>query len=317
MANNDRAKLLDELIETRWDYHDTEPERLSRETEASADHGATPDALARILELSNHKCGDWINEERALYFKALVSNLTGSPQSALADADRALAVIRAHDERPLVTALLYRACRRHATSRSVRECPGASARRLVERAQYGVQLLLDRVEPSFHSVRPAFGHAHAHALHRRRFGVASARILVFRLVHHSVHLLHVFLLGIDELLHESLLLLRIGSGLDPVEAILHFLDVLLVHIHVVPAVARAMVVPAGPLLALGGFCRFVIVARGIVVVFGGRAGPVIVLGVVCVALVSRFVLSERLSATQLSGFGFLVVGMFLVLGGRS
>jgi uncharacterized protein (DUF486 family) len=39
-------------------------------------------------------------------------------------------------------------------------------------------------------------------------------------------------------------------------------------------------------------------------------------GVVCVALVSRFVLDETLSGLQISGFALLAVGMFLVLGGR-
>jgi hypothetical protein len=53
------------------------------------------------------KCGNWINEERALYFRALVSNITGNPESALADADRALAVINAQGERPLDAALLH------------------------------------------------------------------------------------------------------------------------------------------------------------------------------------------------------------------
>jgi hypothetical protein len=53
------------------------------------------------------KCGDWINEERALYLKALVSTATGSPQSGLDDADKALAVINLHSERPLDTALLH------------------------------------------------------------------------------------------------------------------------------------------------------------------------------------------------------------------
>ena len=38
-------------------------------------------------------------------------------------------------------------------------------------------------------------------------------------------------------------------------------------------------------------------------------------GVVCVALVSRFVLHECLSGIQVSGFAFLAVGMFLVLNG--
>ena len=36
-------------------------------------------------------------------------------------------------------------------------------------------------------------------------------------------------------------------------------------------------------------------------------------GVVCVALVSRFLLGESISVSQLTGFGFLAVGMFLVL----
>jgi tetratricopeptide (TPR) repeat protein len=53
------------------------------------------------------KCGDWINEERALYLKALVSNATGNPQSALEDANKALAVINSHGERPLDAARLH------------------------------------------------------------------------------------------------------------------------------------------------------------------------------------------------------------------
>ena len=52
------------------------------------------------------KCGNWINEERALYFRALVSNVRGDPESALADADKALAIIDLHGVRPLDTALL-------------------------------------------------------------------------------------------------------------------------------------------------------------------------------------------------------------------
>ena len=36
-------------------------------------------------------------------------------------------------------------------------------------------------------------------------------------------------------------------------------------------------------------------------------------GVVCVALVSRFALRERLSARQLCGFGLMVVGVVLVM----
>lgn len=53
------------------------------------------------------KCGNWINQERALYFRALVSNVLADPVSALADADKALAVIDAHGQRPLDAALLH------------------------------------------------------------------------------------------------------------------------------------------------------------------------------------------------------------------
>jgi hypothetical protein len=53
------------------------------------------------------RCGNWINEQRALYFKALVANVTGSPEVGLAHADEALVVIDRHGERPLDAALLH------------------------------------------------------------------------------------------------------------------------------------------------------------------------------------------------------------------
>jgi tetratricopeptide (TPR) repeat protein len=53
------------------------------------------------------KCGNWVNEERALYLRALVSNARGNPEAALADVDKALAVIAANGERPLDGALLH------------------------------------------------------------------------------------------------------------------------------------------------------------------------------------------------------------------
>jgi hypothetical protein len=52
------------------------------------------------------RCGNWINEERGLYLKALVANATGDPERGLAHADVALAVIKANGERPLDAALL-------------------------------------------------------------------------------------------------------------------------------------------------------------------------------------------------------------------
>lgn len=71
---------------------------------------ADQDALMQLCAETSLKfwlnCGDWINEERALYLKALVSNVTGSPASGLADADKALAIIASRGERPLDAARL-------------------------------------------------------------------------------------------------------------------------------------------------------------------------------------------------------------------
>jgi hypothetical protein len=52
-------------------------------------------------------CGNWINEERALYFRALVCNAVGDAKAALTDAEKALAVIYSHGRRPLDAALLH------------------------------------------------------------------------------------------------------------------------------------------------------------------------------------------------------------------
>jgi hypothetical protein len=52
------------------------------------------------------KCGNWINEERGCYLKALVANV-GDPRAGLAHADAALGVIAANSERPLDAALLH------------------------------------------------------------------------------------------------------------------------------------------------------------------------------------------------------------------
>lgn len=53
------------------------------------------------------KYGNWINEERAHYLKALIAKATGNPEASLASADAALAVIAANGARPLDTALLH------------------------------------------------------------------------------------------------------------------------------------------------------------------------------------------------------------------
>jgi hypothetical protein len=72
---------------------------------------ADEDALMQLCAETSLKfwlnCGDWINEERALYLKALVSNVTGSAESGLADADKALAIIASRGQRPLDAARLH------------------------------------------------------------------------------------------------------------------------------------------------------------------------------------------------------------------
>jgi hypothetical protein len=69
------------------------------------------DALMRLAADTSleywRKYGDWINEERAHYLKALVANATGNPESGLASADAALAIIAAKGVRPLDTGLLH------------------------------------------------------------------------------------------------------------------------------------------------------------------------------------------------------------------
>ncbi|SRR5579871_4223136 len=81
---------------------------------------ADDDALMQLCANTNLKfwlrCGDWINEERALYLQALVSIAAGSPQSGLEDADKALSVIQSHGERPLDAALLHLARARSLTA---------------------------------------------------------------------------------------------------------------------------------------------------------------------------------------------------------
>ena len=52
------------------------------------------------------RCGDWINEERALYLKALVANALDGPNDALKHTDMALAIINANGTRPIDTAVL-------------------------------------------------------------------------------------------------------------------------------------------------------------------------------------------------------------------
>src|SRR5262245_46333864 len=73
----------------------------------SADEDALMQLCAETSLQFWHECGNWINEVHALYFRALVSNVTRRPASGLADADEALAVIDSHGERPLDAARLH------------------------------------------------------------------------------------------------------------------------------------------------------------------------------------------------------------------
>lgn len=69
------------------------------------------DAVMQLCAETSHelwlKCGNWINEARALYLKAVVANALGDGTAALLHADAGLATIAAHGERPLDAARLH------------------------------------------------------------------------------------------------------------------------------------------------------------------------------------------------------------------
>lgn len=99
-----QSVVLDRSIATTsnnlgWELYETSSRTLDE------------DALMRLAADTSlqfwRKCGNWVNEERALYIKALVANATGNPEVGLATADAALAVIAANGERPLDTGLLH------------------------------------------------------------------------------------------------------------------------------------------------------------------------------------------------------------------
>jgi hypothetical protein len=52
------------------------------------------------------RCGTWVNEERALYLRALVANALGDGAEALAHADAALGIIDANGDQPVDDAFL-------------------------------------------------------------------------------------------------------------------------------------------------------------------------------------------------------------------
>lgn len=100
----DSTNFLDRTIASvsnnlGWELYET--------TSRSSDMDALMQLCAETSLTFWLRCGNWVNEERALHFRALVSNITGDPESALADADRALAVINSRGQRPLDAALLH------------------------------------------------------------------------------------------------------------------------------------------------------------------------------------------------------------------
>ena len=100
----DSSNLLDRTVASvsnnlGWELYET--------TSRSPDMDALMQLCAETSLTFWLKCGNWVNQERALHFRALVSNVAGDPESALADADRALAVIDSRGQRPLDTALLH------------------------------------------------------------------------------------------------------------------------------------------------------------------------------------------------------------------
>ncbi|HLK24165.1 MAG TPA: hypothetical protein VKT30_05865 [Caulobacteraceae bacterium] len=84
-----------------------------------ADRSADESALMRRAAEAAHvywlKCGDWTNDERALYLKAMVANVLGDPNTALAHADRALAIIAENGGEPVDETFL-KLTRAHALS---------------------------------------------------------------------------------------------------------------------------------------------------------------------------------------------------------
>ena len=83
---------------------------LAAELVEAKTRSAAEDALMAAASDAAHefwlRCGDWVNEEKALYLKALVANALGKSKAALAHADAALAIIEANGPRPSDAALL-------------------------------------------------------------------------------------------------------------------------------------------------------------------------------------------------------------------
>jgi hypothetical protein len=68
------------------------------------------DALMRSAAEASHefwlRCGDWVNEEKALHLRACVANALGARDNALRLSQEGLEIIAANSERPIDAALL-------------------------------------------------------------------------------------------------------------------------------------------------------------------------------------------------------------------
>lgn len=126
---------------------------LGWELYETASRTADDDALMQLCAETAHtcwlRCGNWVNEERALTLKALVANATGHPEAGLADADKALAVIHANGERPLDAARLHLA--RASSLAALGD--GNGRRRAIEEADLAAAKLTAELKSQFDSER--------------------------------------------------------------------------------------------------------------------------------------------------------------------
>jgi hypothetical protein len=82
------------------------------------------------------KCGTWVNEERALYLRALVANALDKPAKALVHADAALVLIAANGGEAVDAAFLNLA-RAHALQLAGKPGAGAEALEVADAAAAG------------------------------------------------------------------------------------------------------------------------------------------------------------------------------------
>lgn len=109
MADRDTAQSLEALLDSGWDYHDTQSERLAGELEAAAQGGVPPDLLAPFLQLSSHVIGEHLGDwPRALGLgQRVLDGQAPTPETARAWGRVAVAATLAGD---LVEAAHWELC---------------------------------------------------------------------------------------------------------------------------------------------------------------------------------------------------------------